>query len=352
MIVAVRYAGTIGCVDTVTLAARVLLAAVFGLAALTKLRDRSDSLETFQNFGVGDRLSRVGATLLAPSELAVAVALVFVPSARWGGLGAVLLLLVFIAGILNALRQGRRPDCGCFGGLRPKPIGRSTVLRNVALLAVGAFVTIAGPGPAIDGWLGSRSAGALVVIALVVLGAVTVLVRTAGSAVQTLPTPNPVQPASVPVRPKIGQSAPSFDLRGACGESRTLGSLCEGGRPLVLVFGNTSCGACVGLFPNLGRWQDTLSDRLQIAVIGVGDPDATRKICEEYGVAEVLVDPDGEVANAYGRLGTPSAFTVSTDGTIASGPALGADAIEDLVRLTIHRDEPMSDPWKQTTQTA
>lgn len=337
--------------DTAILGARLLLTVVFGIAAVAKLRDPVASRVTFQDFGVDERLSRVGALLLAPAELAVAVAVMIVPSARWGALGAVLLLLMFIAGIANALRQGRRPDCGCFGGLRPTPIGRSTLVRNGALLVVAAFVALAGPGPAVDGWLAARSAGELVLAAAVILGAGAVFVRALRSTVPRSGA-HVSQPAPVPAGPEIGQPAPAFSLDGACGEPRTLISLCSLGRPVVLVFGDAGCGACLGLFSHLGRWQVALADRVQIAVVGIGDRDATRRICQEYGVADVLVDGDGEVWRAYGMLGTPSAFAVALDGRIASGPALGPDAIEDLIRLTLHRDEPMSDPWKPKTSVA
>ncbi len=132
---------------TITLGARALIGLVFAISAFTKLPDPAASRTTFREFGASERLARL-AVLLAPAELAVVVGLVFVPTARWSAVAALLLLLVFIGGMLNALRLGRRPDCGCFGGFRPAPIGISTLVRNGVLVALsGVIVAVpAGPG--------------------------------------------------------------------------------------------------------------------------------------------------------------------------------------------------------------
>jgi uncharacterized membrane protein YphA (DoxX/SURF4 family) len=338
---------------TATLAGRALLAAVFTTAALTKLMDPSSLRSTFRDFGTGERLSGTAAFLLPPIEFAVAAAILIAPTARWGGVAGAALLVTFIGGILNALRQGRRPDCGCFGALRPTPIGRSTLIRNIALLAVAVFVAAAGPGPAINSWFAARTGGQLTLTALVLVVAGALFLRALAANEATMTTgAGAAQPHPGYSLPKLGQPAPPFDLEGACGESRSLRSLCAGGLPLLLVFGDSGCGSCARLFPYVGRWQASLAERLSIAVVGIGDADRAREICQRYGVADVLVDPEGEVWRSYGRIGNPGAFVIAPDGTVANGPAVGQDDIEDLIRLTLHRDEPMLDPWTQTNTAA
>src|SRR4051794_29054289 len=138
--------------DTVVLVIRIVLAVVFATAGVGKLRDLQGSRQSLQEFGVGERLARPAGLLLPLAELAVAVALIFRPTAQWGALAALLLLLVFLAGIGNALRQGFAPACNCFGQLHPAPPGRGTLIRNAVLSALALFAPPGGPGPPVASW--------------------------------------------------------------------------------------------------------------------------------------------------------------------------------------------------------
>src|SRR5205807_6008418 len=94
--------------------------------------------------------------LLPLAELAVAVALVPPVSAWWGGLGALILLVLFVAGIGYNLAHGRHPDCHCFGQLHSAPAGWPTLIRNLVLAAVAAVVVAfarSAPGPSVLDWL-------------------------------------------------------------------------------------------------------------------------------------------------------------------------------------------------------
>lgn len=331
--------------DTVTLATRLLLAVIFATAAVTKLSSPTVLRATFDGFGASPQLARLGGFALAPSELLVAVALIFVPTARWGGVGAALLLLVFIFGITSALRHGRRPDCGCFGALKPTPIGESTVIRNVTLLAAAVFVVVAAPGPPIDGWLRAQSAAGVVITCAAIAAALTAVVQ--------LPqlVDGSLRPGSAAI-PEIGKLTPAFALTDAQGVHRTSQSLYGAGLPLVLIFGSPTCGPCVKLFPSLGRWQRSLVGRLQLALIVSGDLAAARSISEQHGITQVLSDPGDDVSRFHGITARPCAITLTSDGRVANGPALGSDAIEELLRLTLRRTEPIPTPWLQTTNAA
>ena len=57
---------------------------------------------------------------------------------------ALILLAVFIAGIGYNLSRGRKFDCHCFGQLTTSEIGPSTLIRNVVLAVLAAFVAISG----------------------------------------------------------------------------------------------------------------------------------------------------------------------------------------------------------------
>ena len=331
---------------TVLLAARALLALVFGVAALAKMPARSESQLTFREFGAGERLSRLGGILLPPAELVVAVAVMIVPTARWAAAGAVVLLIAFLAGISNALLQGRRPDCGCFGALRPAPIGAWTLARNAVLVAVAALVAIAGPGPAVDGWLGSRNAaslGALAILILAVGFALRYALRRGAAREEALPST---------ARPSAGDPAPEFVLSDASGSMITLGSLLEPGCPLMLVFASPECGSCLDVLVELRRWQTTFAGRLRIAVIATGEPEPTRRALDGYGLGDLLTGAAEDVQRAYGVRGTPAAAAVAPDHTMLTSPVFGQDRIEDLIRLTLRQFDPMHDPWRQTTRAA
>src|SRR5205823_612597 len=139
------WADSGGPMDGVLLAARLVLAVVFGVAGLAKLRDRAGSREALIGFGVPAGLSRALAVLLPLAGVAVAVALVPLASAWWAAVAGLVLLAAFVAAIGLNLARGRRPDCHCFGQLYSKPVGAETLVRNAVLAAVAAFVVWAGP---------------------------------------------------------------------------------------------------------------------------------------------------------------------------------------------------------------
>jgi len=74
-----------------------LLALVFAVAGLAKLADRAGSRQAVGEFGVPSALAAPLGILLPLAELAVAAALVPASTAWWGAIGALALLLVFVA---------------------------------------------------------------------------------------------------------------------------------------------------------------------------------------------------------------------------------------------------------------
>jgi hypothetical protein len=102
------------------------------------------------------------------------------------------------------------------------------------------------------------------------------------------------------------------------------------------MFLDSGCGSCRELHPHLHRWQVALAERVAIAVIMTGEPEAAHTLCSERGVQNVLVDPGDEpLWEAYRMPGTPSGVAVAPDGRIASAAVRGPDALEELVRQTI-----------------
>ena len=325
---------------TAVLAIRMLLAAVFAVAGIAKLRDLEGSRAAMRDFGVPGRLAGPAGVLLPLAELAVAVALVPTPSARWAAVGALLLLLAFIWGIANALRRGESPDCHCFGQLHSAPAGPPTLIRNAVLAGLAIVVVAEAPGAALDDWVAARSAAELVAvgagIAAIFFGAGwLVMWRERRSLLRQLGRAQRMATSAAPGIP-IGSRAPSFSLPDLRGETVTLDSLLARGRPLLVVFVSPGCEQCVELLPKLARWQRSLADRLTLVLMSTGNVKRNEAIFDEYGMSDVLLQEFMEVSDAFRIRGTPSAVVITPDGTVASNPAETVFGIEPLLRTALN----------------
>jgi methylamine utilization protein MauE len=127
---------------------RVLLAVVFAAAGVAKLRDVAAVSATLRELpGVREPVVRPLAGLLIGTELAVAVLLFAAPVA---GLALGVALLLGFAALAAALaRGGRQVRCACFGNVSDSVLGRSTVLRNLALAAVAVVALGLGSEPGV-----------------------------------------------------------------------------------------------------------------------------------------------------------------------------------------------------------
>ncbi|MFN8491306.1 MAG: MauE/DoxX family redox-associated membrane protein [Caldilineaceae bacterium] len=126
--------------NTALFIARFLLISVFGVAALAKLRDRAAVQQMLRDFGIPGKLVAPLGILLPLVELIVAIALIAPATAWCGGIGALTLLVLFIAAISFHLAHGRAPACRCFGKLASTRTGWPTLVRNSLLLLIAGFI--------------------------------------------------------------------------------------------------------------------------------------------------------------------------------------------------------------------
>ncbi len=341
------------------LVARLVLALVFLVAGLAKLADRAGSRQGLIDFGVPAAVVAPLGILLPLAELAVAAALIPTPTAWWGAIGALALLLLFVVGIGINLARGRKPDCHCFGQLHSSPAGWSTLVRNGVLAAVAGFVLLEGregAGPSAVSWLGALSTVQLLALigGLLVLGLLAgagwflahllrqngrLLVRIealearldSGGAAPEAEEPQAQPETGLPV----GTEAPAFRLQGFYGETLTLEALRAPGRPVLLIFTDPNCGPCTSLLPEIGRWQRDHTEKLSISLISRGTTEENRTKSAEHGVVGVFLQEDWEISEAYQVPGTPSAVIVEPDGKVGSSVAAGPEAIRSLVTLTV-----------------
>lgn len=353
--------------DVVLLLARIALAAVFAVAGLAKLADLPGSRKAARDFGVPERFAATFGLLLPIAELAAAVALLPLPTARWGALLALALLLAFIVGIGYNLARGRTPDCHCFGQIHSAPAGWPTIARNAALAAVALVIVVAGwndPGASTVAWLGDLSGGGVAllaggIVAVAVLAGLTWVVvnlisqngrlllrvealeatlASGGGPPSTGPAAAPaVTSTAAPAGLPVGTPAPTFSLPDLNGTSVSLDTLRVGGLPLLLLFTDPTCGPCNEVMRGVSRWERAFAGRLSIAVLSRGSRDANLAKQHEHGLTNVLIQPDRDIAKAYRVQGTPAAVLVAADGTISAPVAGGLDAIRTLL-TSLDRD--------------
>lgn len=323
---------------TVVLGLRALLAVVFVTAGVGKLLDIEGSRRAMQDFGVPERAVAAVAIALPLAEIVTGLVLMFRPSARWGAAAAVLLLAAFIVGIGRALARGQHPDCHCFGQIHSAPAGRVTLARNAALAACAAVIVVYGSGPAVDTWVDARNpsqlaataAGLCAVAAVAYAWTVRRQVKRLTRDLDAARKLAALGRAGLPV----GYDAPMFALPDLRGEPTALSTLLERGKPVLLMFMSPWCGPCTGLTPKVHRWQQSLSERLTIAVLSMGTADQNAVFAEQ-GLEDVLLQQEMEIGEQFGVTGTPSAVFVSADGKIASHPAVMESGIEPLLRLAL-----------------
>ena len=129
-----------------------LLAAVFGAAALAKLRD----LDVFQ--GVVEQYRLLPAVLVEPFvrilpvvELGAALALLLPATRALAAATLIALLVVFAAAMAINLARGRSDiDCGCFIGVQKQRISWALVVRNLVLAGFGLMLLVEGTGRSLE----------------------------------------------------------------------------------------------------------------------------------------------------------------------------------------------------------
>lgn len=334
------------------LVARVVLAAVFVVAAVTKLVDRRGTRQAVAEFGVPERLAGPAAVVLPLVELTTAVMLLPAATAALGSMLALALLATFTTAIVVALLRGRAPACHCFGQRSGAPATWRTVARNSGLgaLAVVALAgSVAEPGTSAVAWIGALGAEALVagIAACLVAGllgagvaALLGLLRSYGRVLVRLERieaalaeagveiAGDVEPA-VGLEP--GTEAPWFLAVTTQGTGVSRDDLLAPGLPLLLLFTSPHCGPCAELLPEAAQWQRDHADDLTVAFACTGEADAVDAEASEFALDRVLVDESAAIAESYEATGTPAAVLVNADGTLASWVAMGRDAIVTLL---------------------
>jgi peroxiredoxin len=119
--------------------------------------------------------------------------------------------------------------------------------------------------------------------------------------------------------PEIGFQAPLFAAERLGGESLNLFEL--RGSPIVINFWATWCGPCAAEMPELQALYDAQhSTGLRVLGVNVGENmDAIVTWAQEYNLTfDLLLDPQGVIADQYRLRGQPSTYVLSPDGVITN----------------------------------
>lgn len=318
------------------------LAAAFTVAAVAKLADLPGTRGAAESFGVPRRLSPAVAVLLPVVELTIAATLLPAATARWGALAAMALLLVFSAAIVRVLGRGATVDCNCFGGLTQTEVGRGTLIRNLALGLLAAFVAVGVESVGAFGWVTAPAPGdrlAIVLLVGAVLGLACFswqLLRQNGRLLLRL---DAVEAAGEPPRAgdgkaaaslAIGTVAPAFSGRDLDGEPVSLESLLTQGRPVALFFTDPGCGACELVLDAVADAQRDRMEDLTVAVLSTGATDRIEEKAARFGLDRV-VPQDESVLDRYGVIGFPAIVLVDERGRVARPAALGVEEVREVV---------------------
>lgn len=335
---------------------KLVLSAVFAVAGATKLADRRSAQQSFEGFGLPSQVIPILAWLLPVTEILIAVALWPTTSAAHGAIAALLLLLLFTGAIAWNLFKGRKPDCRCFGQLSATPIGKSTLIRNVVLAGLAAFLVFAAqPTPSVAEAFSNVSflqtavtALALLTVAGFAIGGWLILniLQQQGRLMlrieafeKGLGAPGLANREALAMAPTsesglfVGTPAPAFKLPNVVDDTLVeLTHLLARNKPVVLLFSDPGCGPCNQLMPQVATWQKDLTEHFTLAIISRGDKSANQDKASKDGLRDVLLQKDYEIADSFKLYGTPGAVLIGADGKIMAPAVSGADAIERLVR--------------------
>ena len=120
---------------------RLLIAALFLFAAITKLFDPGSFAQQIANYQLTPWLATAVLSVFLPAlELCVGICLLL---GRWESGALVwlaILLMIFSGALLSAIVRGLSIDCGCFGRSVENTGTLWPLLRNLALFVVTGFL--------------------------------------------------------------------------------------------------------------------------------------------------------------------------------------------------------------------
>jgi peroxiredoxin/uncharacterized membrane protein YphA (DoxX/SURF4 family) len=339
---------------------RLILAAVFSVAGVAKLFDQKNSIKAINDFGAPQSLAKLLGIVLPVAEIATAILLLPLATAWIGAIGALILLLIFVGGIVYNMARGNAPDCHCFGQIYSEPIGWPVLIRNLILTALAIFVVGLGrqnPGMSAFNWLVALSIGermqlvlGISIIAILVdiwvqlrkmlLGQIVLqrqieflgLSNDENNEIKQVERENTVPPK---IGLPVGAIVPDFETTDINGKRTTFEHLLMRGKPILMLFASATCTPCETLLPSIEKWRAEVNDYLTIAFVSTGTATGNKeKFGKNNNANTILNQKEKEISSLFRADWTPSAVLINADGTIASTLAIGDFEIHKLFDKT------------------
>jgi peroxiredoxin len=354
--------------ETILLIGRLVLAVVFGVAGAAKAADPAGTRRALVGFGVPASLAAPMGWSLAWVEIIVGFALLPLNTAWLGGIAALALLTVFVAGIGYNLARGNSPDCHCFGQIHSEPVSWRTMVRSLVLAAIAGFIALEGkenPGKSAFDWVIDLKTGEIINLVMsagavtLMAGAVVYLRKLLSQQSALLgkieamkkvidedyaEPPLEREDAAAPLEGlPVGAPAPDFSLNSISGKPVTLEDLLAYGKPALLLFVSPNCFPCEALLPIIKTWEQDYERQLTIALISKGSAKDNKDLAAKYGPRYLLVQDESAIADDYLAKWTPAAVIVNGYGRISTPIAYGDEAIRAMVLDTV---SPGTDPGR------
>ena len=333
--------------EFVLLLIRLVLFAVFALAAIGKFLDLKGAEKAVKDFGTPEEFAKTFAIGLPFAEIVFAFCFLFVSTAWVGALGGLILLLSFTGGMVWQMAQGNAPDCHCFGQIHSEPVSRKTVIRNIIFSLLALFLVAQGrddQGLSLaDGASDTMQLLLIFLVLALTAAALFYLKKVLDKQTEILRRIELIELLSrdgIPLERNeagsphdglpIGAPFPDFDLPNVSGGRVSLETVRRNGLPSLFVFVSATCDPCKALLPELERWEAELGDRINFILFSSGSPEDNGA---KFGVFsnDVILQQRREVADTVYARWTPTAIFVRADGTVGSHPAAGDAAIRKLM---------------------
>lgn len=340
--------------EIILLLFRIVLFGIFVVAGAGKLLDLEGSEKAVKDFGAPAELAKTLAVALPLAEIVFAVCLLFVETSWLGAIGALILLLTFIGGILVQMAQGKAPDCHCFGVIHSEPVSKKILIRNIIFGILAFFLILSGKdnqGLSLFDSTNNNSEGNFMsfILALATVGLLAAVVfylkkiseqqaqimrRIEIFEISSFESGGEIKREGV-TQPQggllIGTLSPDFSLPDINDKIVASAQLFAHAKPILFLFVSPNCIPCASLLPEIEAWQDELKGKLEFVFVSSGKAEENLKKFAGSNLKQILLQKDREVALSFGAQWTPAVVLVNADGTVASKLAVGDQQIRQLI---------------------
>jgi peroxiredoxin len=147
--------------------------------------------------------------------------------------------------------------------------------------------------------------------------------------------PAPEMPEWLEIEPvpaiEPGNEVEDFTLPDLSGTERSLSDF--RGKRVLLVNWGPSCGFCVMIADELAALHPLLTENdVELVLVTVGDAEANQTLHDQHGIKAPTLLRDGTDVDPFQGTGTPAAYLIEADGTLAEAMSVGAYQVPALMR--------------------